>query len=640
MAEESPQSSSKPQETSKDSGVSSEGQLSNPTGENTAVQNNQKFQEVTKQNSQGNKKYDLGVLFVHGIGKQKPGDTFETMFWPIKNKLEEILAQNLSSGSTRIIKGYYKATKRNCLKTDTSLTGLDVELQDSGNCKNIAFRESYWHEKNINNQDINFLDNIKIIQAGLRLFFLKILQPRMSTILFIIFIGFMLRSLGTSSFLSIFNDDGLQWSIVAAIFGLLTLPLIALIIMKIPEIRSLWGQIKISKLGYASNYIKVVSRDINLIMNESRNVLIISHSMGGYLAYKTLAQINGYSGKIYFVGMGSGLGPMSIVEYDNRDEEGSIFGYFVSKLRTNTLVYLTLFALLFVELVTLWFNLALFFSCRWDNGSILFTHGLSGNPILMCIFINVAMILLVYITVFMFLNSEFKLGNLGKDGHYEFYYPADLVGNTSRFVYSRDTNNARVGGILGLSAMGNISKRVIFAHDMGYYMKNDIVVGSSSRLVGVGAGVQNFSLKDIELDFRKNYHKYQIYWAFYIFFGIYGFQTLIDTFKENHVPIPFYAVIYSGPMLVFLEYVSYFILGHVFKTLIHLYFLKVDFKSRLRRAFLFLAIDFLMIVLIAPSLFVNVYGRPGFVSNLALFVGAIFILTVIIRLIKWVIRIL
>lgn len=32
MAEESPQNSSKPQETSQDSGVSSEGQSSNPTG--------------------------------------------------------------------------------------------------------------------------------------------------------------------------------------------------------------------------------------------------------------------------------------------------------------------------------------------------------------------------------------------------------------------------------------------------------------------------------------------------------------------------------------------------------------------------------------------------------------------------------
>lgn len=193
MAEELPQNSSGSQVASKDSGVIAGVQSSNSTGKSATVQNNQ-----------SNKKYDLGVLFVHGIGKQKPGDTFETMFWPIKNKLEEILAQNLSNGSTRIIKGYYKSIKRNCLKTNTSLTGLDVELQDLGNCKNVAFRESYWHEKNINKRDMSFCEIIKgfivgavdIVQAVLRVFLLKILQPRVSTIAFMLFYvicGFCVR---------------------------------------------------------------------------------------------------------------------------------------------------------------------------------------------------------------------------------------------------------------------------------------------------------------------------------------------------------------------------------------------------------------------------------------------------------------
>ena len=58
MAEDSPQNSSKPQEVSQDSGVSSEGQLSNQTGENVAVNSKQKSQTETNQNSQSNKKYD------------------------------------------------------------------------------------------------------------------------------------------------------------------------------------------------------------------------------------------------------------------------------------------------------------------------------------------------------------------------------------------------------------------------------------------------------------------------------------------------------------------------------------------------------------------------------------------------------
>ena len=87
MAEELSQNSLRPQDTSQDSGVSSEGQLSNPTGENIAAQNKQKSQMVTNQNSPSNKKYDLGVLFVHGIGNQKKGETFKAMYDPIKNEL-------------------------------------------------------------------------------------------------------------------------------------------------------------------------------------------------------------------------------------------------------------------------------------------------------------------------------------------------------------------------------------------------------------------------------------------------------------------------------------------------------------------------------------------------------------------------
>ncbi|WP_294627452.1 hypothetical protein, partial [uncultured Rothia sp.] len=79
MAEELPQNSSRPQATSQDSGVSSEGQLSNSTGKSATVQSNQNSQAPTTQNNKNNKKYDLGVLFVHGIGTQKPGDTFNAM---------------------------------------------------------------------------------------------------------------------------------------------------------------------------------------------------------------------------------------------------------------------------------------------------------------------------------------------------------------------------------------------------------------------------------------------------------------------------------------------------------------------------------------------------------------------------------
>lgn len=629
MAEELPQNSSGSQVASKDSGVIDGVQPSNSTGKSATVQNNQ-----------SNKKYDLGVLFVHGIGKQKPGDTFETMFWPIKNKLEEILAQNLPNSSTRIIKGYYKATKRNCLKTNTSLVGLDVELQNLDNYKNIAFRESHWHEKNINNQDMSFCEIIKevidIAQAALRIFLLKILQPRVSTIVFILFVGFMYVSFRASYFRDFMGENEVNWAVVGGILCFLGVILICLLVIKLPDIGSLVGQVQSSRLGHLSKYVNTVSSDIRSLINESTDILIVSHSMGGYLAHKAVSQMSGFNGKIYFVGMGSGLGPMSIIEKPTNCGRGNSCPGFIRRFKIDILVYLTLFSLLSIELVTLWFNLSLFFSGRWDNGFIFITRGLSGTPILMCIFINIAIILLVYLVVYTFLNSGFKLGYLGEETHYEFYYPADLVGNTSRFVYSRDINDARVGGILGLSVVDNIFKRVIFAHDMGYYMKNNTIIDSSSCLVGLGARIQNFSLRDIEKNLNKNRRKNQLLWIWLIFLGIYGFQVLMDTYEEHDASLPFYAVIYTGPMFVFLEYVSYFILGFAVKTLIHLYCLKVDLNSRLYRAISFFTVDVSTIILMAPLLFINIYGRPGFLSKLALIMGVMVVLILIAKLIKFI----
>jgi len=167
-------------------------------------------------------------------------------------------------------------------------------------------------------------------------------------------------------------------------------------------------------------------------------------------------------------------------------------------------------------------------------------------------------------------------------------------------------------------------------------MKNNTVIDSSSCLVGLGARIQNFSLRDIEKNLNKNRRKNQLLWIWLIFLGIYGFQVLMDTYKEHDASLPFYAVIYTGPMFVFLEYVSYFILGSAVKTLIHLYCLKVDLNSRLYRAISFFTVDVSTIILMAPLLFINIYGRPGFLSKLALIMGLMVVLILIAKLIKFI----
>lgn len=120
MAEESPQNSSRPQVTSQDSGVSSEGQLSNSTGKSATVQNNQ-----------SNKKYDLGVLFVHGIGGQKKGETFKAIYPSIRDEFN----------SNRLFK-YKELSKLS--DESVEVTG---EISDGNVIKNVIFRESNWNKK-------------------------------------------------------------------------------------------------------------------------------------------------------------------------------------------------------------------------------------------------------------------------------------------------------------------------------------------------------------------------------------------------------------------------------------------------------------------------------------------------------------
>lgn len=114
MAEELPQNSSGSQVASKDSGVIAGVQSSNSTGKSATVQNNQ-----------SNKKYDLGVLFVHGIGKQCRGETFKGMYYPI---IDELKSQNISVNEVSI--------------NDNS--AITVVSRDNLS-KSILFQESHWN---------------------------------------------------------------------------------------------------------------------------------------------------------------------------------------------------------------------------------------------------------------------------------------------------------------------------------------------------------------------------------------------------------------------------------------------------------------------------------------------------------------
>lgn len=136
MAEDMLQDSSGSQKTSQDSGVIAGVQSSNSTGKSATVQNNQ-----------SNKKYDLGVLFVHGIGNQQKGDTFKAIYPSIRDEFN-------SSGRFK----YRELSKI----SDESFEVIG-EISDGKSTKKVIFRESNWnaeslnHANEINDKNILFI---------------------------------------------------------------------------------------------------------------------------------------------------------------------------------------------------------------------------------------------------------------------------------------------------------------------------------------------------------------------------------------------------------------------------------------------------------------------------------------------------
>lgn len=75
------------------------------------------------------REYDLGVLFVHGIGFQKPGETFNAMYPSIKNEF------TLSS-----IYQY-----RDSIALNNDVPEAKAQIEYDGKVKNVLFCESNWH---------------------------------------------------------------------------------------------------------------------------------------------------------------------------------------------------------------------------------------------------------------------------------------------------------------------------------------------------------------------------------------------------------------------------------------------------------------------------------------------------------------
>lgn len=327
MAEDLPQDSSRPQESTKQSSNIVEEQPFTQAEEANIEQNIQSSQAQVTHSSQSNKKYDLGVLFVHGIGLQKPGDTFEEMYEPIKEEIGENKEISFSELS----------------KSNTEAMCEVVNKGSQGEAKraDVIFRESNWNGSGGKSNTptgrweyligalkailyiVHALGNA-ILFGGLRvilgiilgLYAIKHITEIYEFLTVFTYIGYFL--VGALIICIIF----LVWKyfdVVLKVFNLFKSRKVLVFLKDKIYLLVIWYQQinNVVTYGYtqkANGYIQQITDDICKIQSESKKVMIVAHSMGGFLSFEVLKSLISIPpNTIYFNGVGSGIGPVKVL---------------------------------------------------------------------------------------------------------------------------------------------------------------------------------------------------------------------------------------------------------------------------------------------------------------------------------------
>ena len=127
-------------DTPEKSGLSPDEQISSST-------NSSSVESGTSSVKSSAKKYDLGVLFIHGIGRQAPGDTFKAVYPAVINELK--------SDKSIIVKESDNKTER--------VNDSYLKISDGGNDKSILFREVHWHGEAENIRNNNPIHALRIM---------------------------------------------------------------------------------------------------------------------------------------------------------------------------------------------------------------------------------------------------------------------------------------------------------------------------------------------------------------------------------------------------------------------------------------------------------------------------------------------
>ncbi|WP_297606465.1 hypothetical protein [uncultured Rothia sp.] len=327
MAEELPQNSSGSQVASKDSGVIAGVQSSNSTGKSATVQSNQNSQAPTTQNNQNNKKYDLGVLFIHGIGIQKPGDTFKEMYKPLKEEIvenKEILFVELNKSITKaecavVTKGPQSQNKRaNVIFRESNWNGLGGgSSTPTGRWEYLigALKAILYIVHALGNA-ILFGGLRVILGITLGLYAIKHITEIYEFLRVFMYIGYFL--VGALIICIIF----LVWKyfdVVLKVFNLFKSRKVLVFLKDKIYLLVIWYQQinNVVTYGYtqkANGYIQQITDDICKIQSESKKVMIVAHSMGGFLSFEVLKSLISIPpNTIYFNGVGSGIGPVKVL---------------------------------------------------------------------------------------------------------------------------------------------------------------------------------------------------------------------------------------------------------------------------------------------------------------------------------------
>ena len=178
----------------------------------------------------------------------------------------------------------------------------------------------------------------------------------------------------------------------------------------------------------ANNYISQVTEDISGLRDESKKVMIIAHSMGGFLTHEALKSfISITPNTIYFNGVGSGLGPVTILR--NR---------LLGKLELNK-KYTTAWRVFSVVTISLGLFSFWYIRSIYEIATYLILT-LRGDSINFPICAVIAPLLIIVFKAFLFISKRRVFE--GQDNNFlqgvswkEYAHFTDFIGNSATYVY-------------------------------------------------------------------------------------------------------------------------------------------------------------------------------------------------------------